>query len=78
MMERERQVGGGGGGQEGHRGACWHQKGARVVIPLLLRDDRKKQAWEKHGGGWDEREGRGGRRGHVGTKGGHVLPEKEG
>lgn len=30
-------------GQEGHRGACWHYKGARAVIPLLLCDDRKRR-----------------------------------
>lgn len=30
-------------GQEGHRGACWHYKGARAVIPLLLCDDGERR-----------------------------------
>lgn len=50
------------------------------MIPLLLRDDKKRRAWEKQrsGGGMKGRgeEGDGGR-GHVGTKRGHVLPVEE-
>lgn len=52
------------------------------MIPLLLRDDRKRRAWEKKEE-WRGEEKGGERRemgdkGHVGTKRGHVLPKEEG
>lgn len=65
-------------GQEGHRGACWHYKGARAVIPLLLCDDKKRRRGKNARVKGERKGGRRGGRGHVGTKRGHVLRQEEG
>lgn len=65
-------------GQEGHRGACWHYKGARAVIPLLLCDDRKRRRGKKCKSEGGAKRWEAGGRGHVGTKRGHVLRQEEG
>lgn len=65
-------------GQEGHRGACWHYKGARAVIPLLLCDDRKRRRGKNARVKGERKGGRQGDEGMLALKGGTCCDRRRG